>query len=1485
MRPALSLPDLLTRGARSHPDRTALTDGVRSLDYRALHTASGRVAAHLHGLGAGRGDRVAVIGPRDGRVCALLYGVLRSGAAAVLIDPSWSAPDVRARLDAVAVRHVLGTDGAVPAPEGYRAEVLDVDALAAAGPVDPPVPAAAPGSDPASDTAYLSFTSGSSGEPKAVAVTHANAVHYARSLRRRLGLTRADAPCVAHVTTMAADLGHTSWLLALATGGSVHVVPDHETRDPEAFWASLAGAGVSVLKTTPSHLTALLEGRPPGSPPLGTLLLGGETLPRSLAAGLLAGGVADRVVNHYGPTETTIGATCFVADSPADLPADEATVPVGTALGDVSLRLLGPDGLPVPDGVEGELLIGGRGVTDGYHGRPDETALRFVRHDGELVYRTGDTCRRRPDGNLVFTGRTDRQVKIRGFRVDPAEVEWVIGEFPGVGQSAVFVRETSSGGQLLAAVRPAAGHDERAVLDALRSHLRDRLPGYSIPQPIVALPDFPTGPNGKLDRDRLAAVVDGVLESGGRRAAPGREAAPERIGMPLVRAVAELWAGALGLPFVDPHADVLELGGDSILAMRTVTLLRRSGYRVAFEDFYRNPTPMLLASAARPAGEEAEGDRGAGAEGPEGGGALAPAQRWLFRQRLGDHRHWNQSTVLCCGVPVDAAALSAAVEDVLRRHPALRQPVGPEGPGVPRPAEDVDAVSFSSLPRTTGQLAEAVEATCSELQRGMDPQAGRLIRVHLFSGGHGVRDRLAVIVHHLAGDGLSWRILLDDLAHAYRAALSGQRADLPPTADFYRWAAKAPPPPPVPERAVPEPAGAAPAGVGAHRANGVPGTGRANGTGNAGNANGAGTTAATEPVALTWALDESATARLVRRHGRAQRLEAFLLTALAEAALRWSGRSRLGVEVETHGRDTTGEGGDHMDTVGWFTAVRHVVVDHPVRAVRAGPADTVRGSRRADRTASAAALPWTDVRPAGADTVAERAREVERRVREAPELPMDAPGPRPDVGFNFLGTFELPDEPSLRWSVAPEAGGAARCPDGDPLYRMRLTARIVEGRLVTDLVYAWPRLSHDAAHGVVASFGRAVAAEAGATPLPHTRSPVSTSGRLLYDGSVQPAPRARVTGEPVRVLLTGATGYVGRHLLPALTARGARVTCLVRGEHDADAALRLPPGPDGAGAGRGGFDVVAGDIDREGLGLSPEALARVRDVQVVVHAAADVRLVAPPDDLERTNVAAVRRLLGWVDAQVPGARLHHLSTLAVAGAVEGAARRFSEADLRIGQGFRTPYERTKFAAEELVRAWAASGRQCYVHRSGHVAAHSATGTFQANVEDNRVYQLVRGYVLAGAAPSRPGETFAFSHVDTVAAGIAAIVTHPYAAPGAYHVETPHTVPHDELVSWLVGLGYPIELTGEDAFAAALARVERTRPTAARLASAWSQLEDRNVVVDSSSTAAALDRVGVRFAPPTPAWWSAAMAWAAGVGFLPEPGADVHDEGNVPHHDR
>ncbi|MGW1464327.1 AMP-binding protein [Streptomyces sp. NPDC002308] len=1425
-----TLTGLLRLAEQAGPHGPAVTDHTRAITYAQLGAAADRVATGLRRAGIGPGDRVAALGPRDARLFVLLYGVLRSGAAVVPLDTAWSPTDRLRRLEAVRATGVL-TTSALSGEEiralwagGVRHTAhVDPDILLAA-PRDPSLPARPlprPGSE---DPAYLSFTSGSGGEPKAVVVTHGNAAHYALALRDRLGLTRADAPCVAHLTTLAADLGHTSWLLALATAGRTHVVADARARDARACWASLRDAACTVVKTTPSHMAELWRDRPDSKTPGGTyrprtLILGGEPLPRSLGASLLRDAGVHRLLNHYGPTETTVGATCFLAEAVEDLPADEETVPIGTALGEVTLDLLDDGGSAVPDGEPGQLHIGGRGVSAGYFGRPGQTTQRFVPYLGARTYRTGDLCRRRPDGHLVFLGRSDRQTKIRGYRVDPTEIETLAQQVPGVDRCAVVVRATATGNRLLAAVRPT---DERGpgdpvdadgdrLLDAVRQHLGDRLPAYSIPQPLVVLRDFPLGPNGKLDATGLEAALDAVLAArAGNPSATGAEVPP------LAREIADLWATALGLPAVDPDADVLELGGDSILAMRTVSQLRRHGHSIDYADFYHHPTPRRLASSVRASvhasvratdpADTAETD-GAATVPPAGRRALAPAQRWFFDQDVDLPHHWNQSVLLRCATPVDPAALAAAATAVVARHPALRRPVGPQGPGTARPAVDLDPVSHSRI-RRPEDAAEEIDALGGELQRGLDPEAGSLIRFHLFSGAPGTEDRLALIAHHLVVDGLSWRVILDDLAHAYRAALSGGPVDLPPAADFYEWAASTP--------------------TGRPR---TPRTASRAGRGSA-------------PGTVSWSLDAAATARLVQRYGGSRQLEALLLTAFADGAARDEDRDRpFTVEVETHGRDTTGE---HLDTVGWFTAVTRVRTDTP-----APTAATDTGSPAAARLA-----------------------EVERRLRDAPRLPMDSEGPRPDVAFNFLGTFRLPPGPDLGWSAAHEQPGPARCPDGDPLYRMRLTARIVEGRLVTDLVHARPDMTDPEADALMARFARTVT-DATATPAAPVVPPApvrlghSASGQLLRTGTLPgPARTAscRVLSEPARVLLTGATGYVGGHLLDALLERGAQVTCLVRGERDTDAAGRLgSPSP--------GVRVVAGDIGREGLGLSEEGRALAREAQVVVHAAADVRLVAPPEELERTNNDGVRRLLAWIDSEALGpVRFHHLSTLAVSGGIDPAAptRRFAEADLRIGQHFRTPYERSKYLAEETVRAWAATGRRCHIHRSGHVAAHSRSGAFHPGIATNRVYQTLRGYLLAGAAPRSAGATFAFSYVDTVAAGIAALALYPHTAPGVHHVETPHHVPHDELVGWMRRYGHRIELCDTATFEAALDRAEGGHPEAVRLAASWNRLEDRNVRTDSTRTLAALDRLGVRFAPPTYPWWASALAWATGTGFLPPP---------------
>ncbi|QKV97349.1 AMP-binding protein [Streptomyces sp. NA02950] len=1384
-----SVSDLLARQARIYPTRIALTDGARVLSYRVLDGLASHVADRLRAGGVGRGERVVLAGARDARMFALLYGAFRAGAAAVLVSDGWDARELLRRLDAVTASRVVTTDPTVEIPGAVPVEFYDIDAVSATDLPDlPDLPDLADlpdqDADPgtAGELAYLSFTSGSAGRPKAVAVSHANALHYAFSLRERLGFMEADEPCMAHVTPLAADLGHTAWLLALATAGRVHVVSDALTREPQQFWRSLWEAGVSCVKTTPSHLMALLEARPTSQPRIPTLILGGESLSRSLAADLLGNDVAGRVVNHYGPTETTVGATCFIASDTTDMPAEEATVPIGTPIGAATVRILDPEGGEERGQRPGELLIGGAGVAVGYYNQPDTTARHFIDHQGDRMYRTGDVCRRRADGNLVFIGRSDRQVKIRGFRVDPSEIERAIDSHPDALQSAVIVRKAPAGDQLFAAVRVSGNRPPHHIVDPLRTYLRGLLPEHAVPAQIIAVRRFPVGPSGKLDTASLSAKVNEIIEQRARAPVAALGGTPRRDTADLAEDLAKLWSDALGISGLGTDVDVFTLGGDSILAMRTVAFLRRRGCDITVEDVYRNPTCTLLSQAARRSGEtplspspSSAGDR-----------TLAPPQRWFFRQPIREPHRWNQTVVLLCRESVDPPALSEAIVAVLHKHPVLRQPIGAAGPiGDPRRAPDLNVLTFSFLPATPTEISAAVNEMGGALQDGLDLEAGRLVRGHLFIGGRGIDDRLVITVHHLAVDGVSWRIIFNDLAAAYAQARAGQTPRFTSSGDYYQWAKIVTPSrtADLSPRTVPRAGGHAP-----------------------------------RPAALTWGLDEVATTVLTARCGQAHDLEAVLLAAFGDGLRTWSAQREVTVEVETHGRDEA----DYMDTVGWFTAVKRVRIDL-----------------------------------VGADEAHDRTRDIERGVHQAPQLPMDTAGPRPNVGFNFLGTFRLPEEQSLRWTVATETAGAARCPSGDPLYDVRLTARIIHGKLVTDLVYDESKVAADRAEGIFTAFSHGVAARAGLAEVPPlVVSPISTSGAVLHLGTVaQQQPRLEAVHEPVPVLLTGATGYLGGHVLTELVSRGAHVTCLVRGERD-EAMRRVEPL-------RGAVDIVVGDITEENLGLSQAEAATARDARVIVHAAADVRLVAPPAELERTNTEGVRRLLSWIDAGRADVRLHHVSTLAVAGHVDGSVRRFSQADLSIGQSFRNPYERTKYDAEELIRSWTAQGRQVYIHRSGHVAAHSRTGAFQHNIDNNRIYQIIHDYVQAGVAPHRPSVTFAFSHVDTVAAAMTAIALHPYAAPGVYHIETPHEVHHDELVRWLVDYGYPVRLVDESAFGATTG-----------LAALWSQLERQNVVIERTRTASALERLGVRFAEPTRQWWSAALDWAVDVGFLPPPhGAD------------
>jgi len=1355
-----TIADLLHAAAFTGPDRIAVSDSTRFLDYSAMERIAGAVAALLTEAGFVSGEPVAIRGVRDARLLAVFLAVMRVGGAACVVGSDWSESVVRRRLQAIAPRCVLTTDaGCVESIGPIPQRAVDIDDLLDGTDAGPPPPAVVVPSQPA----YLTFTTGSSGAPKAVVVSHANAVHYALGLRTRLAVSETDTVRLAQVTTLAADLGYTSVLLALAAAGHVVVVDDAMSRNPHEFWKLLAQRQVTGLKTTPSHLKALLEGRTAGTIPLDTLILGGEPLSRAFAVRLFTDGVADRVVNHYGPTETTVGTACFIARGARDLPTDEATVPIGSAIGETVLRL----------DRGGELVVAGPGVAR-YHGEGGDAAGGFAVRDQQRAFRTGDLCRRRDDGNLVFLGRKDRQVKISGYRVDPDEVEHLLGAHPAVTEVAVVVGERGTGPRLMAAVcLRSADPDAGAAAPGIRRYLRDHLPPHAIPSAIVPVAALPIGPNGKLDRRRIHRLLDDAVDA---RAMPAK--APPRSVNDLAQLIALLWAEALGVPAVDHDADMGSLGGDSILAMRTLALLRRHGAGLTVDDVYQHPTPALLAAASQRATRLPDPP----SDPSRSAASLGPAQRWFFGQALTNENHWNQTVVLSCAVRVHPGALVSAIGAVLQRHPVLRWPVNAAGPeAAPRPVDELEPVSFSFL--TRDDVPATISGVGDPLNRSLDLAAGRLLCAHLFRGDGAIQDRLALVVHHAVIDTVSWRTVLADLATAYRAAVTGCTSPLPPIPDYYRWTATQPDPPSVPTG----PALTAPGG----------------------------------PVALVWSLDRLDTERILRRYPLATALQAALLSAFADAVAEARGDDSVAIEVETHGRGSGTADAAYVETVGWFTAVKWITV-----------------------------------------TAAAGVAAVERAVRVTPSMPMDATGSRPRIGFNFLGTFRVPAEPLLDWTPSDEIPGPARCADGDPLYALRLTARIVDDRLVTDIVYQPSQVPDTVVHKVYQQFAATIAVAADAVAAPVERSSISTSGiPLLTGASSAAALPVRVGREPAHVVLTGGTGYLGGQVLTELINAGARVTCLVRtAQPDLPSEVR-----------RGAVEIVVGDVTQDALGLcdADNATAR-RGLTGVIHAAGDVRLAAPLRELEATNVEGLRRLLSWIDdgAVVP---LHHVSTLAVAGVVDGAVRRFSEADLCIGQRFLSPYERSKFAAELLMRSWSQRGNPAFIYRMGHVAAHSRTGAFQRNAADNRIYQTLHGYIAARCAPL-VAAAVAFSHVDTVAAGLVAIALGENSAPGVYHLESPHDVGQSEIVGWLRSCGHDVELVDGAAFERAVQRLAVDDPDRAYLLNSWSGHADRNIRFDRSRTLAELARRRVQFTRPSAQWGRAAIRWAMDKGALPQPTA-------------
>ncbi|MFE5812744.1 amino acid adenylation domain-containing protein [Streptomyces sp. NPDC056479] len=1429
------LPAQVRAHAKAHPNRTAVAMGHDRLTYAQLDVRVSRLARRLRHLGVGRGHLVGVHLDRTPATVAALLAVLSAGAAYTVVDPADPVSEGAGRLAAARPDLVLGAGPYLDELRRHGLSVVDVHENIPGD--DAGEPSERGVTTPAvQDTAYVLHTSGSTGVPKGVMVTHANIRHYTESLLDRLDIT--EPLQYAHVTTLAADLGNTCVFLALWTGGTLHLVDDATRRDPAGLLRYLHAEGIDVLKTTPSHWSVLfqaygLDGA--SRPRLRHLVLGGELLPLPLARRVIASGITATLVNHYGPTETTVGVSVHLLTSETDLDAlgDAASVPIGRPLGANRLLVRTPDGTFHERDAAGELYVVGPSVALGYRGAPEATAAAFTeevaaRYPGlGVAYRTGDRVRADSHGVLEFLGRGDRQVKVRGHRVELDHVEAELRRMPGVADARAMVLPGEQG-RLVAVVSASDTHGQSA---SLRARAREVLPSYMVPDRIEVLDAFPRTGNGKTD---LAALRQFAEDSPTERR--NAHCSEDQLGHldppdPLLDEVLTAWRRQLGHDDFTPYDDFSSVGGNSIDAIQVIADLQSRGHRVSAAAFLAEPTAAALATRLR---------AGAAGEGPETTDppvvpfpaedtALSLAQEWFFRQHFAQPDQWNQALLLDADPPVRPEIMAAAVADVIRLHPLLRTAFRPGPSGVRRVlAEPGTPFTSSALPVAATEAERHIEETATACQERIRVEDGTLLQAHLFLGTE--RSHLLLVAHHLCVDAVSWRIVTSDLARCYAERLRGRAPSLAPApTDFGGWATHLRGQAPVladdleywRDITTSAPASAA---VGNNR------------EGNA--------------ETIWFRLSRAQTDAL---NGTRLPPHAVLLGAFAQALATARGTDEVVVDVESHGRLPLDEALDVSRVVGWFTSTFPVSI--------AAVADDMTATVKATESALA------DVPRLG----------VAYGLHGQPQ--------RTDVCFNYLGALAFPQDDELRLSPSRHRLGPVRGPENDRGYALKLTARLHDGQLAVDLSY--PLRPHDSGQLIdLARDTRAHLLEAAGLPPEEGQFVVergSTTGLLVQVPRTmcfEPPAGGGLGRTGVReygtVLLSGATGFIGAHLLYLLLTRTTgTIHCLVRDRDGRPAPERLretlawylPDGDLDRYADR--ITVLAGDLAEPAFGLPDQEYERlVREVEAVYHLAADTRLFGDRESFTRLNTEPVRAVVALASTGRPK-DLHYVSTLAVCGTgPAGETPVFSEESLNIGQRFLNEYERSKYDAERIVHEFAAAGGAGFVYRSGNVTGHSVTGRFQRNGGDSRLVQLLRAAVQIGRVPSVDARTVALSPVDVVAEGILAISRSERVSGGTFHVDTHHEVLYADLFAALRELGFVLEPDEAADFAPLFADHLAGGDEQIALAHFWASRPERNVRYDHTRTRRLLARLDVSFPAPDRTWLHAWLTGLIDRGALP-----------------
>ena len=1000
------LHQLFEEQVKRTPNTIALILENQQLTYQELNQQANQLAHYLKSLGVKPEDKIGIAIDRTFDLIIGLLGILKTGAAYVPLDPNYPSERLAFTIQDAECSVIL-TQQKFSETLPLNGKIICLDIYQSVG-----VEKSNPSQDinAKNHLAYIIYTSGSTGKPKGVAITHHSVISFINWAKNIF--TSEQLKGVLASTSICFDLSVFEIFLPLSCGGTV-ILAENALTLPNS-------TEITLINTVPSAATELL--RINGIPEsVITINLAGEALSNQLVQKLYQKSHIQQVYNLYGPSEDTTYSTYTLTSLD-----DTHTPTIGHPITNTQTYILDRYLNPVPIGVPGELYLSGEGLARGYLNQPHLTAEKFIPnpffstevpwHVSTRMYKTGDLAKYRPNGKIEYLGRLDNQVKIRGFRIELGEIEAIINQHPEISQTVVNPWQDDAGNQRLVAYLVASG-----VPQDLRNFLSSKLPEYMIPSIFVPLETLPLTPNGKIDRKSLPHPQLAANAQKGKFVKPVNEKEKQ---------LAQIWSQLLGIEEIGIYDNFFELGGDSILAIQAIALANSYGLKLSPKLLFKHQMIAELAGIAETSTHQAEQGLVTGSV------PLTPIQQWFFEQNLTDAHHWNQSILLEVREKLNPTLLEQAIEKLLEHHDALRlrfektetkwqQNIASLGQTIPFTDYDLSEIF---------NIDTEIEKIANQLQTSFNLSVEPLIRIAFFNLGENRTDRLLIIIHHLIIDGVSWRILLEDLQNAYHqlsgrySALQGQSllpppsrgqgktVQLPPkTTSFKEWSERQYLPSDLDYWLDKNRLQVSPLPVDIPNGKNIQ----------------------SEAQTISVSLTPMETQKLLQEVPAIYhtQINDILLTALVKTFEQWTGKPQLLLELEGHGREEIFEDVDLSRTVGWFTTLFPLLLNlENTNNIE----DALKSIKEQLRQIPTRGFSYGVLRYRSDET-------IQKKLQAFPQT---------EIRFNYLGQADQLFTQSSLFSPASELTGFSRSPNNQRDILIEINGIIIRGQLQINWTYS-----------------------------------------------------------------------------------------------------------------------------------------------------------------------------------------------------------------------------------------------------------------------------------------------------------------------------------------------------------------------------------------------------------------------------------------------